>query len=153
MAVKDEAFQALVQPIAAAGYELVEVTYAKQYGSMTLTLFIDTEKEGGITLDDCELVSKLADPILDELDPTSGAAYTFNVSSLGIDRPIRTQRDFQRKQGTLVEASLYAPKDGVKKVQGTLKGWTDEAVTLEVKGKDVTLLHKEVSVIKPVIEF
>lgn len=153
MAVKDVVFDLVAQPIAALGYELIEVTYGKQYGAMTLTLFIDTDKEGGISLDDCEAVSRLVDPILDEADPTGGVAYNLNVSSPGLDRPIKTQRDFVKKQGTKVEAGFYKPIDGVKKMQGILVSWDEDSVTLDVKGKQKKLNKQDIAVLKPVIEF
>ena len=100
--------------------------YKKEYGNMTLTLFIDCDKEGGVGLDDCEAVSRAVEPILDEADPTGGAPYHLNVSSPGLDRPIKTERDFFKKQGTKVEALFYAPKDGTKRVEGTLTGWSED---------------------------
>ena len=153
MAVKDEVYALLAQPIADLGYELIEVTYQKLYGNMTLTLYIDTDREGGIGLDDCERVSRMADPLLDEADPTKGAAYHLNVSSPGLDRPIKTERDFRKKQGTLVEASFYAPIRGVKRMEGTLTAWDKDTVTLTVDGEEIKLNKKDVAVLKPVIVF
>ncbi|MBQ9145433.1 MAG: ribosome maturation factor RimP [Clostridia bacterium] len=153
MAVKDVVQQLLEEKVAAMGYELIEVTYQKQYGSMTLTLFIDTDKEGGISLDDCEAVSRMADPVLDEADVTDGAAYTLNVSSPGLDRPIKTERDFRKKAGSKVEASLYVAQNGSKKIVGVLSAWDEETVTLTVAGKSIILKKKDVAVLKPVIEF
>ena len=153
MAVKDDVFALLEAPVAELGYELIEVTYQKQYGNMTLTLFIDCDKEGGVGLDDCEKVSRLVDPILDEADPTKGAAYHLNVSSPGLDRPIKTERDFRKKAGTEVEVGLYAPKDGVKKLTGILTAWDEDTVTFTVKGKEIKFNKKDIAVIKPVIVF
>ena len=153
MAVKDVVFDLLEKPIADMGYELIEVSYQKLYGTMTLTLYIDTDREGGISLDDCEAVSRMADAMLDEADPTGGAPYNFNVSSPGLDRPIKTERDFVKKQGTKVEASFYKPIGGVKKVQGVLKAWDNDTVTLVQKDKEIQINKQDIAVLKPVIEF
>lgn len=153
MAIKDTVFDLLAKPVADLGYELIEVTYQKLYGTPTLTLYIDTDKEGGIGLDDCEAVSKMADPILDEADPTGGAYYNFNVSSPGLDRPIKTERDFQKKKGTKVEAGFYKPINGKKKVQGVLAAWDNETVTLAIEGKEIQINKQDIAVLKPVIEF
>lgn len=72
--------------IAEMGYELDEVEYVKEYGNMVLTLYIDSEN--GVTIDDCEKVSRAIDPILDENDPIE-EAYYLSVSSIGIDRPLK----------------------------------------------------------------
>jgi ribosome maturation factor RimP len=153
MAIKDDVYALLKDTVAHLGYELIEVTYQKLYGNMTLTLYIDCNREGGVGLDDCEKVSRAVDPILDAADPTKGAMYHLNVSSPGLDRPIKTERDFVKKQGTLVEASLYAPLNGVKKVQGTLTEWGEQTVTLTVDGKEIKLNKKDIAVLKPVIVF
>ena len=154
MAIKDDVFALLEAPVAGLGYELIEVTYQRVYGNMTLTLFIDTDKEGGVSLDDCEKVSRLVDPILEQADPTHGAAYHLNVSSPGLDRPIKTERDFRKKQGTEVEVHLYAPQGGAKVHAGILSGWTEDTVTITAKGgKDIQFNKKDVAVIKPVIVF
>ena len=153
MAVKDDVFALLEGTVADLGYELIEVTYQKSYGNMTLTLFIDCDKEGGVGLDDCEKVSRAVDPILDEADPTKGQAYHLNVSSPGLDWPVKTERDFRKKQGTEVEVGLYAPQNGSKKIVGILTAWDDDTVTITVKGKEIKINKKDVAVIKPVIVF
>lgn len=153
MAVKDVVATLVQAKLDEMGYELVEVTYKKEYGNMTLTLFIDCDKEGGVGLDDCEAVSRAVEPILDEADPTGGAPYHLNVSSPGLDRPIKTERDFIKKQGTKVEALFYAPKDGTKRVEGTLTGWSDTQVELTIKGKAKQFDKKDIAVLRPVIEF
>ena len=83
-----------------AGIELIEVEYVKEGADWYLRLYID--KEGGVTLDDCQLVSEALNDILDETDPVKGK-YIFEVSSPGIDRPLKTDRDFERYRGTDVE--------------------------------------------------
>lgn len=153
MAVKDKADKLLRPIIEGLGYELVEITYKKEYGTPTLTCFIDTDKEGGIGLDDCEVVSRAIDPVLDENDPTDGEAYNLNVSSPGLDRPLTLERDFVKNKGKEVEASFYAPYQGKKKLQGILLDWSETQVVLQ-SGKDIhTIEKKAIAVLKPVIKF
>ncbi len=153
MAVKDKVDKLLRPIIEGLGYELVEITYKKEYGTPTLTCFIDTDKEGGIGLDDCEAVSRAIDPVLDENDPTDGEAYNLNVSSPGLDRPLTLERDFVKNKGKEVEASFYAPYQGKKKLQGILLDWSETQVVLQ-SGKDIhTIEKKAIAVLKPVIKF
>ena len=77
--------------IASMGFELCDVTFQKEYGDWVLTFYID--KQDGVTIDDCEAVSKAIDPLLDEYDPID-QEYVLSVSSLGIDRPLKKDRDF-----------------------------------------------------------
>ena len=153
MAVKDTVTDLIRPLVDELGYELVEVTYKKEYGNKTLTIFIDCDKDGGVGLDDCEKVSRAVETVLDEADSTGGQAYHLNVSSPGLDRPIKTERDFNKKKGTKVEALFYAPKDGAKRIEGILVGWSEEQVTLEVKGKAKQIDKKDIAVLRPVIEF
>ena len=100
--------QALAPVAASVGVEIYEIAF-KQGKNPSLTVFLDTEAEGGIDLDTCERFHNAADPVLDELDPTFGLAYTFNVSSPGLDRPFRKDRDFFRNVGKKVELLAYDP--------------------------------------------
>ena len=100
------------------GYELCEVEYAKKPNGMNLTIFIS--HPDGIKIEDCEKVHRTIDPILDEIDPTNGAPYTLNVSSLGLDRPIKTDKDFLRNIGKMVTIKLFANKNGKKEFVGKL---------------------------------
>lgn len=137
--------------LAKLGYELVDVEYDKQYGQMTLTVFI--YKEGGVTLDDCETVSRQLDPVLDQLDPTNGEPYVFNVSSPGLDRPFKTQRDFERNYGEEVEVKLYAPLKGKKLYEGILKEKTQNTFTIEVNGSDITIECSKAAFVRPLVRF
>ena len=97
----------LLQPtVEQLGYELADVEYGVEDGLNVLTLFI--YRPEGISLDDCETVSRAVDPILDEADPIE-EAYYLSVSSLGLDRPLKKPRDFERKLGTEITVGLYAP--------------------------------------------
>lgn len=153
MSVKDSVAE-LVSPILEKlGYELVEVTYKKQHDTMHLTIYIDTEKEGGVRLDDTEIVANAIDAPIDALDPTAGAPYVLNVSSPGLDRPLKTERDFMKKLNTEIEISLYAPIAGRKKLVGVLKSYQNGIISLETKEGDLEISMKDIALAKPYITF
>lgn len=143
--------ETIVDALDKLGYELVDIEYEKQYGQMTLTVYI--YKDGGVTLDDCETVSRTLDPLLDEADPTFGAPYVFNVSSPGLDRPFKTQRDYERNYGTEVEVKLYAPLKGKKFYEGVLKEKTQNTFTITVNGSDITIECSIAAFVRPLVKF
>ena len=119
----------------ALGLEIIEVVF-KVSKSPVLTIYID--KDGGVDLDCCEAFhNSIMDP-LDELDPYPGA-YTLNVSSPGIDRPLKTEKDFLRKIGKMVEVKLYAPMQGKKYFEGVLKEYDGGSVVILVNDKDLKI--------------
>lgn len=121
-------------PIAnSVGVELVEIEF-KQGKNPSLTLFID--KEGGVDLDACESFHRAVDEPLDTLDPTFGMPYTLNVSSLGVDRPFKTERDFNSHIGKKVEVKLYNSIRGKKMLDGELIAYDGKSIQLKVDGKD-----------------
>lgn len=150
--VKEEA-EKLAAPYARElGIEIVEVEYVKKHNGMNLTFFID--KEGGVTIDDCEKLHRAIDEPLDELDPTNGASYTLNVSSLGIDRPLKTERDFKRNLGKEIEVGFYAPINGRKKIAGVLKSYDEKAFCVKMdKGEEIDVIYASAATIKPIIKF
>lgn len=125
--------------LAEQGYELVEVEYGRQGGTLILRLFID--KETGISLDDCSAVSELLSPVLDAGDFVIGA-YSLEVSSPGFDRPLRKPADFQRFSGEEIRLAALMPVDGRKHFRGLLQGYTDGLIALECDGK-VYQIHIE----------
>ncbi len=133
------------------GYEVVEVEYAKKSDGMNLTFFID--KDDGITIEDCEKVNQVIEPLLDELNPTNDATYILNVSSPGIDRPIKTNRDYLRNKDKLVEVTLYSAQNGKKKYKGILRIFNNDFVEIEVDGVVMSFEQKNVAQVSPVIEF
>ncbi|MBE5730784.1 MAG: ribosome maturation factor RimP [Clostridiales bacterium] len=133
------------------GYELVDVEYDKQYGQMTLTVYI--YKEGGVDLDDCEKVSRALDPILDEINPTGDEPYSFNVSSPGLDRPFKTQRDFERNYGEEVEVKLYAPLKGKKVYEGVLKEKAQNTFTIICGEEEITIECAKAAFVRPLVKF
>ena len=137
--------------IAEMGYELDEVEYVKEYGNMVLKLYIDSEN--GVTIDDCEKVSRAIDPILDENDPIE-EAYYLSVSSIGIDRPLKKDRDFERNMGKKLQVKLYAPINRKKELLGILTGYDGESFTISVeKTGEVTIKRKDAALIRPWIDF
>lgn len=133
------------------GFELCDVEFAKEYGDWVLTLFIN--KEGGVTIDDCETVSRAVDPVLDEKDPIA-QQYYLSVSSLGIDRPLKKDADFQRNLGIELVIKLYTPLNGKKEYIGTLESFDGEKFTvIDEKTEQITFLRKDAALVKPNIRF
>lgn len=130
--------------------EIVEVEF-KQGKEPALTVYID--KEGGVDLDACERFHRAIDPLLDELDPTMGAPYTLNVSSPGLDRPLKTDRDFQKCKGLKVEVKLFAPMQGRKLFEATLVGHDEACVYLEEKGTALKIERSKIAKICRAIDF
>ena len=131
--------------------EVVEVEF-KQGKNPALTVFIS--KDGGVDLDTCELFHRAIDEPLDELDPTFGQAYTLNVSSLGIDRPFKTEKDFLSHIGQMVEVKLYGSIKGKKFYEGILTAYNGENITLKVNEKDTfTIDLKNIVKVNEYIDF
>ncbi|MBR2871766.1 MAG: ribosome maturation factor RimP [Clostridia bacterium] len=123
-----------LSPIAqSVGVEIVEVEF-KQGKNPSLTIFID--KQGGVDLDTCEKFHRAIDAPLDELDPTFGEAYTLNVSSPGVDRPFKTDKDFNNHIGQMVEVKLYNSIRGKKVIEGVLNSYDGKVITVKVDEKD-----------------
>ena len=126
--------------------EIVEITLQKESRGKCLCIYAD--KKGGISLNDCERFHKELQPLLEDIDYD-----IMEVSSPGLDRPVKTLRDFEKKRGSVVEVHLFAPKDGQKRYRGILDDMTEETVTLLMEdGVHRLFERKGVSLIKPVIE-
>lgn len=145
-----EEIQSALQPTAdEMQIEIVEVEFKQ--GNAALTVYIDTE--GGVDLNTCEKFHRAIDPILDELDPTFGGAYTLNVSSPGLDRPLKTDRDFKKCEGKRVEVKLFAPLKGKKLFEATLQGHDEHNVFLEENGESFKLEKSKIAKICQAIDF
>lgn len=142
----------LVAPIAESfGLEVIEVLYEKKYDGMNLTIVID--KDGGVTINDCETLHRAIDAPLDELDPID-CAYTLNVSSPGIDRPLKTERDYKRNLNKKISVKLYKAVNSKKSFVGILTAYDDETFTITTeKGQTITFVKKDTAHVEPVIEF
>ena len=146
-----EEISAVLQPIAEElSLEIVEIEF-KQGKEPALTVYIDTET--GVDLNTCEKFHRAIDPVLDELDPTFGGAYTLNVSSPGLDRPLKTERDFQKCLGEKVEVKLFAPYMGKKFFESKLLAFDDNTVTIEEKGESLKLEKSKIAKICRAIDF
>ncbi len=131
-------------------YDLVDVEYVKEFGSYYLRVYID--KEGGITLDDCQNMSELLSERLDKEDPIE-TAYYLEVSSPGLDRPLKTDKDLKRSLGKDIEISLYKPLDNRKKYEGKLMDFTEEKIVIEVNENLIEIPKDAISVIKLAFKF
>ncbi len=116
-------------------FDLVDVEYVKEGTTWFLRVYID--KEGGITVNDCEDVAREMNPILDELDYIDGS-YTFEVSSPGLGRPLKKEKDYVRNLGKDIEIRTYRPIRHEKEFYGTLQSYDDSTVTI-VTEDDVEL--------------
>lgn len=132
------------------GFELVEVEYKKEGADWYLRIYLD--KEDGITIDDCQSVSEVVSDLLDEADPIDHS-YIFEVSSPGIDRPLKTERDYRKNTDKPVEVKLFSPLNGKKVVEGILRGYTSDKVEMEIEGKTIEIERNSIALIKPVIKF
>lgn len=128
------------------GLELVEVTLQKESRGKCLCLYVD--KDGGITLDDCERFHKQVQPLFEDVDYD-----IMEVSSPGVDRPIKNMRDFERHKGDMVEVKLFAPVNGSKLYQGALTAMDDATVTItDAEEQAITFERKAVAIIKPMVD-
>ena len=124
---------ALARPVAEEeGCSLWDVEYLREAGTWYLRVYID--REGGVSIDDCERISRRLDPILDEEDPIPGS-YVFEVGSAGAERELKRPSDFAQFMGSEVEVRLYQPLDGQKSFVGALAGYEDGCVTLQTEKK------------------
>ena len=146
MAKVTDTVAALALPLVeSAGCTLWDVEYVKEAGTWYLRVYID--KEGGVSIDDCEAVSRPLSDLLDQADPIEGS-YTFEVSSAGADRPLRKPEHFARFQGAEVEVRLYRPREGRKEFVGTLKGYADGDVTLDIGGREAVFTKQEIALVR-----
>ena len=147
--------QTVLEPLARElGVEIYEIVF-RQGKNPSLTVFLDTEREGGIDLNTCEAFHNAADPVLDELDPTFGQPYTLNVSSPGLDRPFKKDRDYLRNVGKKVEVKLYAPYRGEKFFEAVLVEYNGVAgnVTLDKNGEKIKLNLTQIVKMSQAIDF
>ena len=138
----EEAVEKIAEEIlASTDYELVDVEYVKER-DWFLRVYID--KEGGIGLDDCQEVSGLLDEKLEELNIINDR-YILEVSSPGLDRALKKEKDFKREMGKVVDITLYKAIDGEKMITGKLTGYTKDIITIdetrEIALKDIALVR------------
>lgn len=143
--------EALLQPIIEKhNVELVDVEYIKELGNYYLRVYVD--KEGGITVLDCVDVSRDFEEVLDEKDPIVDA-YILEVSSPGLDRPLKKDKDFERSIGKEVEFKLYKAIDGNKEFVGTLISFTTADMVIAIDGEEQTFERSTVAHIRLSVVF
>ena len=131
-------------------FELVDVEYVKEGSTWYLRVYI--EKEGGITSDECAEVSREMTEILDREDYVEGS-YTFEVSSPGLGRPLKKEKDFKRSLRKSVECTLYKAINKQKEFEGILKDFTEDTVTIETEGNELVLDRKDIAMFRLAIDF
>ncbi len=145
---------AICEPIAESlNYELVDVEYIKEYGSYYLRVYID--KVGGINLDDCQNMSEILSEKLDAKDPIS-TAYFLEVSSPGLDRPLKTDKDLNRNIGKDVEISLFSIYNNKKNYEGRLDSYNDQNIILSNENEQdnkIEIPRELISVVKLALKF
>ena len=124
--------------------------YKKEGGMQILRVYID--KEGGVDLDDCEKFSRALEEILDKDDPIE-EAYSLEVSSPGLDRQLKKEREFLHYIGRQVEVKLYKETDGRKEFDGILKEYKDKKVYIETEGEVLEINPKDAAYIRLYFEF
>lgn len=153
--------EAMLAPIMAEkNFELVDVEYVKEAGNWYLRVYVD--KEGGITINDCEFVNRTLGDLLDEEDFIEDS-YILEVSSPGLGRQLKKDKHFQRSLGEDVDVKFYqnrkipGPKGkdiSVKEITGTLKAFSENTITLETDFDDsYEIERKDVSMVKLTIDF
>ena len=127
------------------GFELVDVALDREPTGKYLRIYIDRPE--GISLDDCERFHKAIRPLVENYD------YDFmEVSSPGIDRPLKTDRDFERNLGAEVEVHLFRAMDGVRELTGTLAGLEGEDILLDTPAGGKRIPRKAASLVRPIVD-
>ena len=132
-------------------FELVDLEYIKEFGNYFLRVYID--KIGGVSTDDCEKMSERLSIALDEKDPIK-EAYYLEISSPGLDRPLKTDKDLNRNLGNDVEIKLYKSLNNKKNYEGTLASFNDDEITIENnQGNTFSLPRELISIVRLAIKF
>ena len=131
-------------------FELVDVEYVKEGANWYLRVYAD--KDGGITIDDFVLISRALEVKLDEEDFIQDA-YILEVSSPGLGRQLKKDKDFKRSLGEKVECKLFKAINKQKEFEGILKDFTEETITLEVDETELIINRKEIAMIRLAIDF
>ena len=132
-------------------FELVDVEYVKEGSTWYLRAYID--KEGGITVDDCEIVAREMNEILDREDYIEDS-YVFEVSSPGLGRPLKKEKDYIRSMGKELEIRTYRSMNGSKEFYGVLTGYDDDTVTIQTdEDKKLTFAKTDIALIRLAFDF
>ncbi len=142
--------QMIMPVIEANNFELVDVEYVKEGSTWYLRLYID--KEGGINIDDCELVSRALSDMLDA-DDFIEDAYILEVSSPGLGRPLKKDKDFKRSIGEEVDIKLYKAINKRKDFTGILTAFDADTITIEEDGEELVFNRKEIALVRLAFDF
>ena len=145
---RTEAF--LLPVLAEHNFELWDVEYVKEAGTWYLRAYID--KEGGIAVDDCEVISRILSDWLDQTDFIEDS-YILEVSSPGLGRPLKKERDFERSLGEEVEIRLYKSLNKQKEFTGILKAYDKENVTIETAEGELVFNRPDIALIRLAFDF
>ena len=115
-------------------------------------LIVYIDKPGGISLDDCERISRLIEPAIDESDPIE-CAYYLCVSSPGIDRPLKNQKDYLRSLGKKIDVKLYRAENGEKEFTGILKDYDESRFTIDSGSDSKTFSYSDTAIVKLHVDF
>ncbi|MNW23574.1 Ribosome maturation factor RimP [compost metagenome] len=133
----------MVQPyLLEHGFELVDVEYVREGSNWFLRVFVD--KDGGIDLDDCSMISEFLSQKLDENDPVSDA-YFLEVSSPGAERPLKKAQDVAKAVGKNVFVTTYEPISGLKEFEGKLVSFENDELAVQIGNKTYTLPYAKVA--------
>ena len=140
-----------IKPLFTGDIQLVEVEYVKKQDGMHLIIYI--EKEGGITVEDCVEVSHMIDEPLEELNPTNDEPYYLDISSYGLDKPLKYDWQFKKYEDKQVNVKLYHKIGELKEFVAVLKQKTEDSVVLNVNEENIKINLKDIAYITPYIEF
>ena len=145
----EEAVEALVLEVLPQEFELVDTEYVKEGSDWYLRILVDRKAEDEkISLEDCQKLSRMIGEMLDIKDPIK-EQYMLEISSPGIDRALKKERDFVREKGKEVEIKLYKPIDGQKEFEGILLGLTEEGIVqIEFNNRVIELNKKDIAIIR-----
>lgn len=148
--IEDKVFDLINDPIQSLNLSIYDIEYVKEGSNWYLRIYID--KDGMIDINDCENVSRLIDPMLDEADIIK-SAYCLEVSSPGIERTLRKPEHFERYIDSEVEVSLFKPYEKQKVLIGVLKAGDNDKVTISIDNSEITLNRKDISKVKLIYNF
>ena len=143
----------IAEPLAESfGYILWDVEYVREGADMILRITIDTDAEGGISIDDCEKMHRAIDPLLDEADPIEDS-YMLSVSSPGVERVLSRPFHYEMMSGSDVVLKFFASVDGSKQVRGTLVGLDGDDIVITLNGEEKRYPKKSVAKCETVFDW
>ena len=148
--ITERVFELAKPVVEEEGCSLWDVEYLREAGTWYLRIYID--KEGGVSIDDCERISRRLDPILDEADPIP-ESYVFEVGSAGADRELKRPSDFVQFMDSEIEVKLYKPLDGSKSFVGRLAGYEEGTVVLDWRGKELRFAPAQIAQVRLYVSF